>query len=101
MRMKGLGLHLEKCKRDEMTSFVVTRTNLVPSFRSLTHTEGGMASVDSESAFSFDLHHHSYWCTRRRDHKIVCIGTTIIKLPKTEWECPERRNFESVCRSVG
>ena len=53
MRMKGSGLSLSKRECDGITfSLAVMRTKVITSF-SLTHAEGGMASVDSASIFSF------------------------------------------------
>ena len=46
---EGIGLHVAKRGCDEITSsFVTTRTNLIPSL-SLTYTNDGMVSVDSKS----------------------------------------------------
>ena len=52
--------------RYKISSFVIMRTNLIPS-NSLIHAKGGMAS-DGSSPFPL-TDHPAYWSVRRRDSK--------------------------------
>ena len=56
VRLKGSGLYLAKRGCNEITSsFVATRTNLVPS-NSITHEHGGMVSIGSRSVSSLTVY---------------------------------------------
>ena len=96
--MKGSGLYPEKRGCDEITYFLVAvRTNLIPLL-SLTHAEGGMASVNSAVSFLFLT---TTILLTGILGKLSSSDTTISKLPKTEQECPKKGNSELIFRKIG